>query len=323
VSDENRAIAIENGCPSDRVDAAWTEFVDYWSDIPGQKGCKLSWTGTWRNRVKFIFQRTGNGNGKATDNPRAGSLIGAIDRRLAALALEEQLLRRVRDSFLVSWWECYRAMAAVDRVRRARAVARRHAAAGVLQRNWRRILAQRGFKVAVLEADRVCSGASGRNGGQVIVGYASGQSEVEQQLGMQAARQMWDMSLEAIDLMDARIAQWAIACERKNGYLYVADSPRKARALDAEMDAMDKTYGLSTVRAHGAGVRSMIDAPRYVACAYEKRSGHVHPLKYGLGLARAALSRSASELYGLLVGTTIIIGFSTTMAIGAKSRTGS
>lgn len=151
-------------------------------------------------------------------------------------------------------------------------------------------LAQRGFTVTVLEADRVCSGASGRNGGQVIVGYASGQSELEQQLGMQAARQMWDMGLEAIDLMDARIAQWAIECERKNGYLYVADSPRKARALDAEMDAMDTRYGLPTARAYGAEVRAMIDAPRYVACAYEKRSGHVHPLKYGLGLARAALA---------------------------------
>jgi len=151
-------------------------------------------------------------------------------------------------------------------------------------------LAQRGFKVAVLEADRVCSGASGRNGGQVIVGYASGQSELEQQLGMQAARQLWDMSLEAIDLMDARIAQWGIACERKNGYLYVADSPRKARALDAEMDVMDKAYGLPTERSYGADVRAMIDSPRYAACAYENRSGHVHPLKYGLGLARAALA---------------------------------
>lgn len=149
-------------------------------------------------------------------------------------------------------------------------------------------LAQLGFKVVVLEANRVCGGASGRNGGQVIVGYASGQSELEQQLGMHAARQMWDMSLEAIDLMDARIARWGIECERKNGYLYVADSKRKARALDAEMDAMDKHYGLSTARAYGADVRAMIDSPRYVACAQEKRSGHVHPLKYGLGLARAA-----------------------------------
>lgn len=55
VSDENRAVAIECGCPPDRVDDLWAEFVDYWSDIPGLKGCKLSWTGTWRNRVKQIF----------------------------------------------------------------------------------------------------------------------------------------------------------------------------------------------------------------------------------------------------------------------------
>jgi len=149
-------------------------------------------------------------------------------------------------------------------------------------------LAQRGFQVVVLEADRACSGASGRNGGQVIVGFASGQQVFEQQLGLGAARQAWDMSLEAIDLIDQRIAQFGIDCERKNGYLYVADSVRKARALDAEMDAMEKSYGLATVRAHGSAVRSFIDSPRYVASAYETRSGHLHPLKYGLGLAQAA-----------------------------------
>nr|WP_315465309.1 FAD-binding oxidoreductase [uncultured Rhodoferax sp.] len=30
-----------------------------------------------------------------------------------------------------------------------------------------------GYSVALLEADRVCSGASGRNGGQFLVGLAS------------------------------------------------------------------------------------------------------------------------------------------------------
>jgi gamma-glutamylputrescine oxidase len=151
-------------------------------------------------------------------------------------------------------------------------------------------LAERGFKVVVLEADRVCSGASGRNGGQVIVGYASGQGQLEDQLGAVAARQAWDMSLQAIDLIDQRIARFSIECERRHGYLYVADSKRQARALNAEMDAMEKSYALSTKRAHGENVRAYIDSPRYVACAYESRSGHLHPLKYGLGLARAALA---------------------------------
>jgi gamma-glutamylputrescine oxidase len=149
-------------------------------------------------------------------------------------------------------------------------------------------LAQRGYSVVVLEADRVCSGASGRNGGQAIVGYASGQEVFEQQLGLDTARQAWDMSLQAIDLLDQRIAQHQIDCDRVHGYLYLADSVRKARALEAEMRTLRERYGFESELASGADVRRHIDSARYCASAYERRSGHLHPLKYGLGLARAA-----------------------------------
>lgn len=149
-------------------------------------------------------------------------------------------------------------------------------------------LAQRGYKVVVLEADRVCSGASGRNGGQAIVGYASGQEPFEQQLGKAQAKLAWDMSLEAIDLIDERIAQFQIACDRVHGYLYVADSQRKARALEAEMQAMQQNYGLAVDFKTGAAAQHYIKSPLYCAAAYEKKSGHLHPLKFGLGLARAA-----------------------------------
>jgi len=81
VSDEFRAIAIEHGCPPDRVDKVWEEFVDYWSDIPGQKGCRLSWRGTWRNRVKSIFQRSSHVNG--TSNNRADPAAGRATAREA------------------------------------------------------------------------------------------------------------------------------------------------------------------------------------------------------------------------------------------------
>ena len=40
-------------------------------------------------------------------------------------------------------------------------------------------LVERGLRVVVLEAGRVCGGASGRNGGQAFVGYASGQVPFE------------------------------------------------------------------------------------------------------------------------------------------------
>lgn len=151
-------------------------------------------------------------------------------------------------------------------------------------------LAKKGYRVVVLEADRVCSGASGRNGGQTIVGFASGQEPFEAQLGPATARQAWDMSIEAIDLIDERIAEFGIDCDRVDGYLYVADSPRKARALEADMRAMEKNYGLATEFATGSDVQRHIQSPRYCASAFERKSGHLHPLKYGLGLARAARS---------------------------------
>ena len=148
-------------------------------------------------------------------------------------------------------------------------------------------LAQRGFSVVVLEADRVCAGASGRNGGQAIVGYASGQEPFEQQLGADDARLAWDLSIEAITLMDQRIAQHHIDCGRVHGYLHVADSPRKARALEADLRVMQDRYGLACDLARGADVARHIRSPRYCLAGYERVSGHLHPLQFGLGLARA------------------------------------
>ncbi len=149
-------------------------------------------------------------------------------------------------------------------------------------------LAQRGYKVVVLEADRICSGASGRNGGQAIVGFSSGQEPFERQLGKAQARLAWDMTLEGLKIIDERIAKFQIDCDQIKGYLYVADSPRKARALEADMQTMERDYGFATEFARGADVQRHIQSPRYCAAAFERQSGHLHPLKYGLGLARAA-----------------------------------
>lgn len=151
-------------------------------------------------------------------------------------------------------------------------------------------LAQRGYKVIVLEADRVCSGASGRNGGQAIVGYSSGQEPFEQQLGVADARLAWNMTLEGLDLIDERIAAFQIDCDQVKGYLYVADSAKKARTLQADMQSLAQNYGFMTDFSSGVDVQQHIQSPLYHAAAFEKKSGHLHPLKYGLGLARAARS---------------------------------
>jgi gamma-glutamylputrescine oxidase len=62
-------------------------------------------------------------------------------------------------------------------------------------------LADRGYRVVLLEARQVGSGASGRNGGQAIVGLACEQGTIEEQLGLDEARRIWGMTIEALDLI--------------------------------------------------------------------------------------------------------------------------
>lgn len=154
-------------------------------------------------------------------------------------------------------------------------------------------LADRGMQVVVLEAERVGFGASGRNGGQAIVGFASGQEPFEQQLGRDDARRVWDMSLEAIGMIRQRIERFGIACDWVPGYLYVADSARKARQLLDELEVQARDYGLSCDVATGQDVARLIDSDRYHVAAYENTSGHLHPLKYALGLAQVAQALGA------------------------------
>jgi len=171
-------------------------------------------------------------------------------------------------------------------------------------------LSARGLSVVLLEADRVASGASGRNGGQAIVGYASGQGPFQEQLGAADARRAWDMSLQAVDLIEQRIARHGIACDWQRGYTYVADSPKKARALREECDEHNR-LGVPSTWAKGADVARFIDSPRYVAAFHEQRSGHLHPLKYALGLAQAAQAAGVriyehSPVTGLQRGATLV-----------------
>lgn len=149
-------------------------------------------------------------------------------------------------------------------------------------------LADRGFSVRVLEAREVGFGASGRNGGQAIHGLACDQAEIEAQLGPEQARRVFDMTIEALSLIRWRIARFGIDCDWRDGYLGVATSAGKARALLAGADHLEQAYGYPMERISRAKLPGWISSPRYHAAVHDPRSGHLHPLKYTLGLARAA-----------------------------------
>lgn len=155
-------------------------------------------------------------------------------------------------------------------------------------------LAQRGRRVVLLEARQVGWGASGRNGGQAIHGLACDQEIIEQQLGRDAARQVWDMSLEALDLIRQRLQHHAIDAEWRDGYLGVATSARKGAALQAWAEHMGQAYGAQFKTIGPGQIQDWIRSPRYHSGLHDPRSGHLHPLKYAQGVARAAAAAGAA-----------------------------
>jgi len=164
-------------------------------------------------------------------------------------------------------------------------------------------LADRGFSVRLLEAHQVGHGASGRNGGQAIHGLACDQTEIESQLGLDEARRVFAMSVEAIDLIRQRCARFGIPADWQEGYLGVATSASKARALLAGADHLASTYAYPMQRITRAELPQWINSPRYHAAVHDPRSGHLHPLKYTLGLARAAAGLGVQIHEGTAVTT--------------------
>lgn len=147
-------------------------------------------------------------------------------------------------------------------------------------------LAERGYRVAVVEAKRVGWGASGRNGGQLIAGI-SGEAAILRQHGEAGRKLLRDIRYLGHDIIRERIAKYSIDCDLKNGWAEVAARPKHWPALQAYVDER---------RADGDHLELVApkDMPRLLATgAYhgafiDRRSGHLHGLNLCLGEARAA-----------------------------------
>jgi gamma-glutamylputrescine oxidase len=152
-------------------------------------------------------------------------------------------------------------------------------------------LADAGFTVAVLEARQVGWGASGRNGGQALVGLACDMQVIERQLDPSRARQIWDATVEAVELIHARRRRFEIDCEWQDGFVAAAVTQRRAGELAPWVETLARDYGYDKMHLiDRAELPQWIASSRYQAAAFDSGSGHLHPLKYTLGLARAACS---------------------------------
>jgi gamma-glutamylputrescine oxidase len=155
-------------------------------------------------------------------------------------------------------------------------------------------LAQRGYDVVLLEAERLGWGASGRNGGQAGVGQRRPQQELEQKLGDGHARLLWDLGLEAVQLVRDLVQRHGIDCDLKPGILHAGWKPRDDAALRAEVEHLEKKYAYSGCRHVGREeVRELSGSDAFAGGLLDENSLHLHPLNYALGLADAARAAGA------------------------------
>lgn len=154
-------------------------------------------------------------------------------------------------------------------------------------------LAERGYRVSVLEAEQIGFGASGRNGGQALPGYAAEQSTIRRLMGPGSVQALWGMSLEAVELLHRQIERFAIPCDPQRGYLHVAVKPRQVQALQEWAEELHALGASGFEMLTGADLQARLRSPRYRAGLFDPIAGHIHPLNYTLGLAHAAMAAGA------------------------------
>lgn len=169
-------------------------------------------------------------------------------------------------------------------------------------------LARRGLDVVVLDAHRAGFGASGRNGGQVGSGYNMGQRDLARKLGPDQARLQWQLAEEAKADLRGICADHIPQARYTAGVAHGCYSAGEMRDAHADADFLAATYGYDQIDKLGQDdFRDLVKSPRYRGGILDMGAGHIHPLRYALGLADLAQGAGA-RLFDRSEVTQIIYG---------------
>lgn len=150
-------------------------------------------------------------------------------------------------------------------------------------------LAQRGYSVVLLEANKIGWGASGRNGGELIRGIGHGIEQFTNQIGKEGVAAISQMGVEAVQIVRDRVDEFNIDCDLAMGYCDLALKPSHIKELQDDYDDLcANAYPHELRMMDKAQLGEVIGSERYLGGMLDMGSGHLHPLNLVTGEAAAA-----------------------------------
>jgi len=155
-------------------------------------------------------------------------------------------------------------------------------------------LTARGRSVRLIEANRLGWGASGRNGGQLHSGQRRDQSTLEQWFGVAEAQRLFALGEEAKGLVKSLIKQHSIECDWQDGLIHAVHKPSYLADIKTEIALLRDRYQVNDItELSREELADRLGTSAYFGGWREQSAGHLHPLNYALGLARAAKQAGA------------------------------
>ena len=165
-------------------------------------------------------------------------------------------------------------------------------------------LAEKGYKVTIVEGARVGWGASGRNGGQIVNGLNAGLDKIVSRYGEDVGAFVGGIVQEGGKIIRELVDRYDIDCDLKNKNLFAAFHPKQMRELEAKQELWRK-HGMDDHELlDREGMRKHVGSDAYVGGMIDHSGGHMHPLNLTLGEA-AAVEKLGGLIYEMSPVTTV------------------
>ncbi len=151
-------------------------------------------------------------------------------------------------------------------------------------------LAKAGSKVMVLEREEIGFGGSGRNAGHCTPTFTHySVDDLRRILGEPWAERLIRRQTRANDRAGQMIREYQISCEWvQNGYVMGALRPNQIEALNEKARSYNEVGARTRVLTRDE-VTELTGSPRFYGGWMHEEAGHLNPLGYARGLARAVM----------------------------------